>query len=178
MKMRWDFKTSASRCLLVAVLGACAPSGRSAPPSLAAETGPSSTSAAAARSSEDEYVRWLVDHSMLEQAAVVARRYSGTGKMWIHPYANPQPRAASAMASVWFTAYPASTITRSGDSVLKTLGDAELWTVFQDIGVKGMHTGPMKRAGGLRGREYTPATSTASARRSTLHSVRRTSTRR
>lgn len=93
---------------------------------------------------------------MLHQAEAAARRYSGHGEMWRHPYANPQPRAASAMSSVWFTAYPASTITRPGDSVLKTLGDAELWKIFHDIGIKGMHTGPMKRAGGIRGREYTP----------------------
>jgi trehalose synthase len=76
--------------------------------------------------------------------------------MWQHPYANPQPRAASALASVWFTAYPASTITRPGESVLRTLGDVELWKVFREIGIKGMHTGPMKRSGGVRGREYMP----------------------
>lgn len=60
------------------------------------------------------------------------------------------------MGSVWFTAYPASTITRRGDSVLQTLGDARLWRVFQDLGIKGIHTGPMKVAGGVRGREFTP----------------------
>ena len=45
---------------------------------------------------------------MLHQAELTARRYSGHGALWQHPYANPQPRAASALASVWFTAYPAS----------------------------------------------------------------------
>lgn len=104
----------------------------------------------------DEYLRWLEAQSMLAQGAEAARRYSGSGRMWTHPYANPQPRAASAMASVWYTAYPASTITRSGESVLHTLGDPELWRVFQDIGIRGMHTGPMKRSGGIRGRSFTP----------------------
>src|SRR5215831_12688637 len=88
--------------------------------------------------------------------ALAALRYSGQGEQWQHPYAVPQPRAASALASVWFTAYPPSQITGPGESVLQSLGDPELWGVFRDIGIRGMHTGPMKRAGGLRGREYTP----------------------
>src|SRR6266478_9909663 len=88
--------------------------------------------------------------------ALVARRYSGQGQLWQHPYAVPQPRAASALASVWFTAYPPSQITGPGESVLESLGDPELWRAFRDIGIGGMHTGPMKRAGGIRGREYTP----------------------
>ena len=93
---------------------------------------------------------------MLHQAEVTARRYSGHGELWQHPYAIPQPRAASALASVWFTAYPPAQITRPGESVLQSLGDPELWSIFRDIGIKGMHTGPMKRSGGIRGHEYTP----------------------
>src|SRR6266852_2247280 len=104
----------------------------------------------------DSYIRWLVERSMLHQAEVTARRYSGHGELWQHPYAIPQPRAASALASVWFTAYPPAQITRPGESVLQSLGDPELWSIFRDIGIKGMHTGPMKRAGGIRGHEYTP----------------------
>jgi trehalose synthase len=101
-------------------------------------------------------IGWLVERSMLHQAELAARRYSGQGELWQHPYAMPQPRAASALASVWFTAYPPSQITGPGESVLESLGDPELWRVFRDIGIGGMHTGPMKRAGGIRGREYTP----------------------
>jgi trehalose synthase len=106
--------------------------------------------------SEPSDVAWLVERSMLHEAELTARRYSGQGALWQHPYASPQPRAASALASVWFTAYPASHITRPGDTVLRGLGDPELWGFFRDIGVTAVHTGPMKRAGGLRGREYTP----------------------
>ena len=93
---------------------------------------------------------------MLHEAELTARRYSGHASLWQHPYANPQPRAASALASVWFTVYPASHITRPGDSVLQGLGDPELWGLFREMGITAVHTGPMKRAGGLRGREYTP----------------------
>jgi trehalose synthase len=102
------------------------------------------------------YIQWLEQNSMLYQAEVLSKRYSGSGVMWQHPYALPQPRKAAACASVWFTAYPASTITRDGESVLRTLGDENLWKMFSDIGIRAMHTGPMKRAGGIKGRDYTP----------------------
>jgi trehalose synthase len=148
---------------LVALLGALGPAcqptptarpaGPVAPPSAA--PAPAAPAAAEAVAGEP-YLRWLVEHSMLHQAELAARRYSGQGALWQHPYALPQPRAASALASVWFTAYPPSQITGPGESVLQSLGDPELWHLFHDIGIGGMHTGPMKRAGGLRGREYTP----------------------
>jgi len=106
--------------------------------------------------SDEAYIQWLVEQSMLHQGGLAARRISGTGEQWQHPYGVPEPRAASALASVWFTAYPPSQITGPGESVLQSLGDPDLWRVFRDIGIGGMHTGPMKRAGGLRGREHTP----------------------
>ncbi|HME94977.1 MAG TPA: maltose alpha-D-glucosyltransferase [Methylomirabilota bacterium] len=124
-----------------------------APPAPAARPAPP---ASAQDQASDPDIQWLVEHSMLHQGDLAARRVSGTGAQWQHPYALPEPRAASALASVWFTAYPPSQITGPGESVLESLGDADLWRIFRDIGIGGMHTGPMKRAGGLRGREYTP----------------------
>ncbi len=140
--------------LLGALGSACqpTPSPRPDPAPIAAPAPAAAPDAA----SGEAYIRWLVEHSMLHQAELAARRYSGQGQLWQHPYAVPQPRAASALASVWFTAYPPSQITGPGESVLESLGDPELWRVFHDIGISGMHTGPMKRAGGVRGREYTP----------------------
>ncbi len=104
----------------------------------------------------EETVRWLVEHSMLEQARRRAVAYSGQGRMWRHPYAEAQPRAAADKASVWFSAYPASVITRPGDSVLATLGNPALWQAFAAIGIQALHTGPMKQSGGVTGREMTP----------------------
>src|SRR6185436_15889939 len=73
-------------------------------------------------------------------------------------YGVPQPRAASAKASVWFTAYPASIVAASpGASVLTTLADQRLWSAFQTIGIQAIHTGPMKRSGGISGTAYTPS---------------------
>src|SRR3712207_8575620 len=104
---------------------------------------------------ESDYVSWLVEHSMLHSVRKLATRYAGQGRLWQQPYAEARPHAATSVASVWFTTYPAAIVTREGDSVLRTLGDARLWELLAAIGIQGVHTGPMKQSGGLRGREYT-----------------------
>ena len=103
------------------------------------------------------YVSWLVERSMLEDAKRYATLFSGQGSMWQNPFANPDPRAAIEKASVWFTAYPISMITKPGTSFLGTLGDEDLWVAFEAIGIDGVHTGPVKKAGGLVGWDYTPS---------------------
>ena len=64
---------------------------------------------------------------MLGDAKVLGRQLSGQASMWQNPFAYPDPRAAVERASVWFTAYPLSLITRPGQSFLAALGDADLW---------------------------------------------------
>ncbi len=103
------------------------------------------------------YVEWLTEHSMLADATVFTKQFSGQGSMWQNPFANPDPRAAIEKASVWFTAYPISMITKPGTSFLGTLGDPDLWTAFQQIGIDGLHTGPVKKAGGINGWDSTPS---------------------
>ena len=122
-----------------------------AQPAPAPAAAPASTDSAA-------YIQWLVERSMLHQAQELARQYSGNSNQWQHPYGTPQPRAAVSRASVWFTAYPASTIAAApGTSVLATLADERLWRAFRAIGIQGIHTGPMKRSGGVTGVDYTPS---------------------
>ena len=104
------------------------------------------------------YIRWLEARSMLHQAQLVAQRYAGNSAQWQHPYGIPQPRAITSRSSVWFTAYPASTIAAApGAPVLTTLADERLWRAFQAIGIQGMHTSPMKRSGGVKDLGYTPS---------------------
>ena len=86
----------------------------------------------------------------------VARAVAGSAVQWRRPYAEPQPREAVAAASVWVLGYPGSVITRPGESVIATWADPELWDAFEEIGIDLLHTGPVKRSGGIRGREYTP----------------------
>ena len=46
---------------------------------------------------------------------------------------------------------------QAGASFLGTLGDDDLWTAFEAIGIDGVHTGPVKKAGGLVGWDSTPS---------------------
>ncbi|PBP66866.1 maltose alpha-D-glucosyltransferase [Pseudomonas syringae] len=106
---------------------------------------------------DKQYVDWLVEQSMLNAARQRAKTYSGQGRLWQRPFALARPRDASAIASVWFTAYPASIVTREGGSVLEALGDETLWHALSEIGIQGIHNGPLKLSGGLQGRERTPS---------------------
>jgi trehalose synthase len=128
------------------------------PASQPAEQPTAHTSEQPQRAEGPAYIRWLEERSMLHQAQAVAKLYSGSSAQWQHPYGVPQPRATSARASVWFTAYPASTIAAApGVSVLTTLADERLWRAFRTIGIQGIHTGPMKRSGGVTDLSYTPS---------------------
>lgn len=103
------------------------------------------------------YISWLRRESMLHNANRLALKYSGKADLWQKPFAKPRPRNAVNLAPVWYTAYPISMITKDGDSILATLGDDAMWSAFQEIGIKALHTGPMKRAGGLDGWLATPS---------------------
>ncbi|WP_232821749.1 maltose alpha-D-glucosyltransferase [Desertihabitans aurantiacus] len=103
------------------------------------------------------YVEWLVNQSMLGDATMMARQLAGQSSMWNNPFAHPNPRRAVDTASVWFTAYPLSLITGRGQSFLNALGADELWQCFEQIGIKAVHTGPVKMAGGITGWEPTPS---------------------
>lgn len=103
-----------------------------------------------------DHVQWLVQRSMLQAAKERARLYSGQARLWQRPFALARPRDASAIASVWFTAYPASIVTRDGETVLQALADEDLWHALSDIGIQGIHNGPLKLSGGLQGKHYTP----------------------
>ncbi len=94
---------------------------------------------------------------MLADANEISQQFSGQGSMWQNPYATPSPRGAVETASVWFTAYPLSLITRPDESFLKAMADENMWKAFAEIGIEAIHTGPVKRAGGISGWELTPS---------------------
>ncbi len=106
---------------------------------------------------DKDTIQWLVDQSMLHAAKQRAIHYAGQARLWQRPFAEARPRDASAIASVWFTAYPASIVIRDGGSVLQALGDETLWHALSEVGIQGIHNGPLKLSGGLRGRERTPS---------------------
>jgi trehalose synthase len=104
-----------------------------------------------------DYVEWLQQESMLARGAQVAAKVAGSPDMSQRPFAHSDPRGAIERASVWFTAYPISMITRPGESFLCALADEDLWRTFAAIGIDAVHTGPVKRAGGISGRNLTPS---------------------
>ncbi|GAB1619931.1 maltose alpha-D-glucosyltransferase [Pseudomonas sp. NGC7] len=103
------------------------------------------------------YVDWLVSQSMLKAAQDRAKTYAGQSRLWMSPYGQAQARRAIDIASVWLTVYPDSIITPSGSSVLEALAAEGLWKGLSELGVQGIHTGPIKRAGGIRGQAFTPS---------------------
>jgi trehalose synthase len=103
------------------------------------------------------YVSWLLSQSMLADANQISQQFSGQGSMWQNPYATPHPRGAVETASVWLTAYPLSLITRRNESFLKAMADEQMWKAFAEIGIKAIHTGPLKLAGGISGWRQTPS---------------------
>jgi maltose alpha-D-glucosyltransferase/alpha-amylase len=105
---------------------------------------------------DSSYLAWLEERSMLRQAGDEARKVSGHPVQWRHPYGKPQPLRAVRHASVWLLDYPGSVIPRPGQSVIATWADPGLWDALRELGVDLLHTGPLNRAGGVRGREFTP----------------------
>ena len=103
------------------------------------------------------YVTWLLEQSMFQDAKMMARQLAGNHLMWSNSYASPDPRSAVAKTSVWYTAYPLSHITGRGQTFLGSIGSDALWEAFQQIGIDGIHTGPLKLAGGITGWEHTPS---------------------
>ncbi len=101
-------------------------------------------------------VRWLEEHAMLRQARDAAALVSGKPDQWRHPYGTPRPRDAVRLANVWLLDYPGSVIPRPGKTVFATWAEPALWDALRDLGVDLLHTGPVQRAGGVRGTEYTP----------------------
>jgi len=94
---------------------------------------------------------------MLYQAEMLSDLIAGTHHQWQNAFAHPRPLDFVRAASVWFTSYPQSIITHRNKSVLQTLASDDLLSTFRTLGIEGIHTGPLKRAGAITGRRYTPS---------------------
>src|SRR5262245_41254617 len=103
-------------------------------------------------------VKWLEEHSMLRQTRDAAASVSGRPLQWRHRYGTPQPKEAVRHASVWLLDYPGSVVTAKGKSVVATWAEPALWDALRGMHIDLLHTGPVQRAGGVKGTEYTPTT--------------------
>ena len=97
-----------------------------------------------------DYIQWLESRSMLYQAEHLSDLIAGKHLQWRHAYGHPRPQDFVRDASVWFTSYAKAIISQPDKSVLQTLGSKELLSTFHEIGIEGLHTGPMRRAGGIK----------------------------
>jgi trehalose synthase len=102
-------------------------------------------------------MRWLESRSMLRRADELSETISGKSVQWRNAYGRPRPRDFVGTASVWFTNYPRSLIASQDETVLETLGSPPLLSALREVGIEAIHMGPMKRAGGICGRSYTPS---------------------
>jgi trehalose synthase len=140
------------RSWIVIMVACCTPAALPAQEAAGSKAKPQTE---AAKWNDREYIGWLEERSMLQQARRMSRMVSGRAVQWRHPYGEPQPREAVEAAPVWLLAYPGSVITRPDESVIASWADPKLWETFDEIGIDLLHTGPVKRAGAIRGREYT-----------------------
>lgn len=106
---------------------------------------------------DDAYIEWLEARSMLRASQQRALTYAGQPRLWQNAYAEAQPRRATEIASVWLTVYPDAIIAPAGSSVLAALGNETLWKRLSELGIQGVHTGPIKQSGGISGRQTTPS---------------------
>ena len=102
------------------------------------------------------YVSWLIEQSMLQDAKTFATQFSGQGSMWQNPC---QPGSAGGDREGVGLVHGVSDFHdhQARHVIPGTLGDDDLWTAFEAIGIDGVHTGPVKKAGGLVGWDSTPS---------------------
>lgn len=105
----------------------------------------------------DFNVEELEKESILYNSEKLALSYSGKKAQWQNPYGYPKPTQILEKTSVWLDSYARSIIVKKGKTVIETLADPELWKVLTDIGIDGIHTGPMKEAGGIITGKHTPS---------------------
>lgn len=108
--------------------------------------------------SDEAYLEWLKERSMMLQSETLTQLFSGQGAQWRYSYGLSRPEDFLSLSSVWFTAYPSAMIGRSSDNILQTLADPELLHTLKKLGIQAVHTGPLKLAGGVVGKQqYKPS---------------------
>ena len=100
---------------------------------------------------------WLKQRCMLLKHDSLVGSYAGQSEQWQHAYGLARPAEFLNHSSVWFAAYPDSLVGEAGAKVLDILGSQDLHRLLSEIGVRAIHTGPMKRSGSVSGDTYGPS---------------------
>ena len=106
---------------------------------------------------EDFDTEKLEKESILYQSAELSKLYSGKAIQWKYEYGLPKPRKVCEKTSIWLDCYPRAFITEDGKTTIETMGDPKLWDKLVEIGIDGVHTNPMKIAGGIITGKKTPS---------------------
>jgi trehalose synthase len=103
------------------------------------------------------HIEWLQSRSMLLKYERLVQSFAGNSAQWNHAYGVSRPGDALDDCSVWLAAYPDSVMGSTGVKVLEILAAPELHQTLSKIGVRAIHTGPIKRSGSVSGAEYGPS---------------------
>lgn len=82
-------------------------------------------------------------------AYTLSKNWKKFGEEWMRPFGNSQYLDVVKNCSAWVDMYIASVIPNEGESPLDTLGD-ETFKLLERVGIKVMHTNPIRLAGGIR----------------------------
>ncbi|MGD2169740.1 MAG: alpha-amylase family glycosyl hydrolase [Chlamydiota bacterium] len=100
----------------------------------------------------------LEKNSMLYQSKQLSKKYIGSKAQWQRPYGLPKTGKLIERSSAWFTSYALSTIHPKEDTFFSFIGSEKLWDIFENIGLSGIHLGPLNLAGQFFQDQLLPST--------------------
>lgn len=121
------------------------------------ESGGRKSSGEMQSSERDQLVEYYLENSMLYQAENYATDVAGDEEQWNGPYMSPEPEAMTDAAGEFLTIYPRSYLPATGETVMSTLADENLWQALERIGITLMHPVAFEQAGQVVGRELSPS---------------------
>lgn len=104
-----------------------------------------------------KYVEWLIGESMLNDAHELARQLSGSGTCCRTRSRTPIRGPRSGAPACGSPPIRCRSSHGPVSRFLSGLAETRLWEAFAAIGIEAIHTGPLKKAGGLDGWRQTPS---------------------
>ena len=94
---------------------------------------------------------------MLLQGDTFAQSLGGQKDQWQHPFGKSEFSAILDNTSVWLSVYADSVMGLDNQNVLDVLGSTAFQQQLSSIGIKAIHTGPLKLSGSVQDGEYGPS---------------------
>ena len=106
---------------------------------------------------DSKYIDWLKERSMLYQGEKLTQSFAGNRNQWQHAFGDSEFSKILNSNSIWLSVYADSIIGLPEQSTLDVLGSKTLLTQLSSLGIKAIHTGPLKRSGSVQNRQYGPS---------------------